>query len=179
VKVVHVKRAPYDLYVGRPAKEVPHHYGNPFSNRAGTKAAIVVDDPVSEFRHWLHGIAHQDLEPERRRWIVRTLPTLAGKVLGCWCVTPEHPDAPCHGTVLAEFARWLEGCTPDEAWDLVDGWKRSQPAPARATDRTNAHGRCSIDVDGVRTHIICTLGSNLEESQRLAGRLQEIRNGRG
>lgn len=194
--VVHCKREPFDVYIGRPAKPVPFHYGNPFSNRAGTKASLVVDDPVTEFRHWLHGIAHTELERDRRRWIVRNLPSLAGKVLGCWCITPENPDADCHGTVLAEFARRLEGCTPDEAWDLVDGWRNdperraasdaaveaalraayTPPAPAGATDCTDVKGTSWLERDGRRVPIIVTLGSDLAESRRLAAALDRLRN---
>lgn len=198
--VVHCKREPFDQYIGRPAKPVPFHYGNPFSNRGGTKAAEVVDDPVTEFRHWLHGIAHTELEQDRRRWIIRNLPSLAGKVLGCWCVTPEWPDAECHGWVLTEFARRLEGCTPDEAWDLVDGWRHDPKrraasdaaveaalqaaytppavdlAPARATDRTDVKGTSWLERDGKRVPIVVTLGSDLAESRRLAAALDRLRN---
>lgn len=93
--IVHVKRAAFDVYVGKPANPALWHYGNPFGK--GEEAVQAFDD-------WLNGFAHQDIEPERRLWILNSLPSLAGKVLGCWCVTPEAPDAPCHGRSLARRA---------------------------------------------------------------------------
>lgn len=105
--IVHCKRAPFDQYVGRPAKPTPYHYGNPFSHKPGTLAAVKVEtaeEAVQAFEDWLDGAAYQEVEPERRLWILNSLPSLAGKVLGCWCVTPEQPDAPCHGRTLARRA---------------------------------------------------------------------------
>jgi hypothetical protein len=159
--VVHVKRAPYDLYVGRPAKETPYHYGNPFSNRPGTKAAIVVDDPVAAFEAWLEGTAFQSLEPERRRWILDSLPELAGKVLACWCVTPENPQADCHGWVLANWARRAA---------LIRATYRTDYTPFAQPDRFIGNGTRGADGQ----HMICTLGDP-RQAQRLAAQLQEIR----
>jgi hypothetical protein len=159
--VVHCKRDRYDLYVGRPAKDVPHHYGNPFSNRAGTKAAIVVDDPVAAFEAWLEGAAFHALEPERRRWILEQLPALAGKVLGCWCVTPENPDAPCHGWVLSTMAKRAAH---------IRATGRTDYTPFAQPDRYI--GNASRNPGG--THMIVTLGNPLR-AQLAAQRLQEIR----
>jgi hypothetical protein len=159
--VVHCKRKPFDVYVGRPAKDVPHHYGNPFSSRPGTKAAIVVDDPVAAFEAWLQGAAYHALEPERRRWILDTMPELAGKVLGCWCVTPENPQADCHGWVLANMAK--------RAAHLV-ATGRTDYQPFAQPDRFI--GNATRDASG--QHMICTLGDP-KRSQRAAERLQEIR----
>lgn len=97
--VVHCKRAEFDVYVGRGADSI---FGNPFSHKQGTKAEIVVESrqaAVQAYRDWLAGTAWQDVEPERRQAILRAIPSLKGKVLGCWCA----PEA-CHGDVLAELA---------------------------------------------------------------------------
>jgi hypothetical protein len=161
VKVVHVKHSPFDVYVGRPAKDVPHHYGNPFSSRPGTKAAIVVDDPVAAFEAWLQGAAYHALEPERRRWILEQLPALAGKVLGCWCVTPEQPDAPCHGRVLSTMARRAA---------LLRATYRTDYQPFEQPDRFI--GNATRDASG--QHMICALGDP-KRAQRAAAQLQEIR----
>lgn len=80
MSVVHCKREPYDVYVGRPSK-----WGNPFSiseNRTREQA-------IQAFEEWI--VTQADL--------MASLPELRGKVLGCWCA----PRA-CHGDVLARLA---------------------------------------------------------------------------
>lgn len=97
--VVHCKHSPYDVYIGRGQGSI---FGNPFTHKEGTQAQVVVGsraEAVQAFRDWLAGVAYQDVEPERRRAILDAIPTLKGKVLGCWCA----PLA-CHGDVLAELA---------------------------------------------------------------------------
>lgn len=78
--VVHCKRAPYDVYVGRPTK-----WGNPFEiGEHGDRATV-----IARYREWILG------KPD----LLADLGELRGKVLGCWCA----PKA-CHGDVLAELA---------------------------------------------------------------------------
>ncbi len=79
--VVYVKRAPYDVYVGRPSP-----FGNPFViGRDGDRGA-----EIQKYRAWL--MAQPAL-------VERVRHELAGKVLGCWCA-----PLPCHGDVLADVA---------------------------------------------------------------------------
>jgi hypothetical protein len=81
MRVVHCKRAKYDVYVGRPSK-----WGNPFSiGRDGTRAQV-----IDKYRAW---ILTQPALVEAARH------ELHGKVLACWCA----PLA-CHAEVLAEIA---------------------------------------------------------------------------
>ena len=86
--VVHCKRAPYDVYIGRPSK-----WGNPFTHEwHGTLARFRCDsrnEAIREYEAWLKQ------QPE----LMASLPELRGKTLGCWC----HPK-PCHGDVLARLA---------------------------------------------------------------------------
>jgi len=78
-RVVHCKRAPYDVYIGRPSK-----WGNPFRiGRDGTRAEV-----IRKYREWL--LQQPDL--------LAALPELKGKVLGCWC-----KPLLCHGDVLVEL----------------------------------------------------------------------------
>jgi Domain of unknown function (DUF4326) len=80
-RVVHVKRAAYDVYIGRPSP-----FGNPFViGRDGDRAAV-----IARYRAWL--LAQPALVERVRR-------ELADKVLGCWCA-----PLPCHGDVLADIA---------------------------------------------------------------------------
>jgi hypothetical protein len=101
--IVHCKRDSFDVYIGRPATPTNQHWGNPFTNRPGTKAAIIVDDPIQAFRLWLRGEAYFDLEPARRTWMLDHIGALHGKVLGCWCA-----PKPCHGDILEELLQeWV------------------------------------------------------------------------
>ena len=102
-KVVHCKKARYDVYVGRPSK-----WGNPFrSGRDGTREQV-----IARYEQWL------DRQPD----LLADLPSLAGLTLACWC-----SPLPCHADVLArraaeaqrdELARFCDVCgftwPPDE-----------------------------------------------------------------
>ena len=82
--VVHIKRAPFHVYIGRPGP-----WGNPFViGRDGDR-----DEVIRKYESWL--LEQPDL--------MARLPELRGKVLGCWCA----PQA-CHGDVLLRLAN-LEG----------------------------------------------------------------------
>lgn len=86
-KVVHCKRKPFDVYIGRPSK-----WGNPFSHLPKTRAKFRVatrDEAVEAYAAWIVQ------QPE----LMAALPELKGKVLGCWCA-PKR----CHGDVLTELA---------------------------------------------------------------------------
>lgn len=80
IKVVHFKRERYDIYIGRGSK-----WGNPFViGRDGSRAEV-----IAAYEKWLRA------QPQ----LLRDLPELRGKVLGCWCA-----PRPCHGDVLAKLA---------------------------------------------------------------------------
>jgi Domain of unknown function (DUF4326) len=81
-RVVHCKREPYDVYVGRGRGS---RWGNPFRTpRDGTREQV-----IAKYEHWL---VHQ---PE----LMAALPQLRGKILGCWCA-----PKPCHADVLLRLA---------------------------------------------------------------------------
>lgn len=87
-RVVHCKRARYDVYVGRPSR-----WGNPFAiGRDGTR-----DEVITRYEEWVQ------TQPS----LMAALPELRGKVLGCWCA-----PARCHGEVLL---RLLEGAESSAA----------------------------------------------------------------
>jgi hypothetical protein len=79
-KVVHCKKAKFDVYIGRPSK-----WGNPFKLRPGDSREKCLDD----YRTWLMN------QPE----LLSALGELKGQILGCWC----KPQS-CHGDILAELA---------------------------------------------------------------------------
>lgn len=80
--VVHCKKEPYDVYIGRPSK-----WGNPFKVGEG---GATREEVVGWYEDWL--LEQPDLVAAVRL-------ELRGKVLGCWCA----PQA-CHGDVLARIA---------------------------------------------------------------------------
>lgn len=77
--VVHCRRAPFDVYIGRPSK-----WGNPFAIGPDSRAVV-----IEKYRAWIV------TQPE----LMAALDELRGKTLGCWC----SPQA-CHGDVLVELA---------------------------------------------------------------------------
>ena len=88
--VVHCKKAPYDVYIGRPSK-----WGNPFTHKQDGKtlAKYIVgsrDEAVEAYREWITN--------GEGKHLMKDLSELKNKVLGCWC----HPQS-CHGDVLSEL----------------------------------------------------------------------------
>lgn len=80
-RVVHCKREPYDVYIGRPSK-----WGNPYVvGRDGDRTTV-----IELYGHYLND--HPELRIAARE-------ELRGKVLGCYC----KPMA-CHGDLLAVIA---------------------------------------------------------------------------
>ena len=80
-RVVHCRKQPYDVYIGRPSK-----WGNPYSiGKDGTRAEVIV-----KYREYV--LRHTKL--------LNLLPELKGKVLGCWC-----KPKPCHGDVLISLLK--------------------------------------------------------------------------
>ena len=78
--VVHCKKEPFDVYIGRPSK-----WGNPFSiGKDGTREEV-----IDKYRNWI-------MEQPK---LLNCVKELEGKILGCWCSPKE-----CHGDVLAELA---------------------------------------------------------------------------
>ena len=79
--VVHCKRDPFDVYIGRPTV-----YGNPFVvGKDGTREEVIL-----KYELWLLA------KPGMVELVKREL---RGKVLGCWCAQKS-----CHGDILARLA---------------------------------------------------------------------------
>lgn len=79
MKVVHCKKAVYNVYIGRPSK-----WGNPFNLGADGDRAEV----IAKYEDWIL------TQPN----LLDSLHELDGKTLGCWCA----PRA-CHGDVLIKL----------------------------------------------------------------------------
>jgi hypothetical protein len=79
-KVVHCKKDPFDVYIGRPSK-----WGNPFV----MSASFSREDVIDLYRKHFLGTPS----------LLDSVSELKDKTLGCFCA----PQA-CHGDVLAEYA---------------------------------------------------------------------------
>ena len=92
IRVVHCKKEPYDVYIGRPSK-----WGNPYSHDPNTTAKFRVntrEEAIEAYRKYItegSGI-----------YLLRDLHELKDKTLGCWC----KPKS-CHGDILKELAEAL------------------------------------------------------------------------
>ena len=81
--VVHCKKSPYDVYVGRPSV-----YGNPYK--------VGVDGVRGECVELYRELFYTDQMKPVRELVERTIKP--GTILGCWC-SPNK----CHGDVIAEY----------------------------------------------------------------------------
>lgn len=106
--VVHCKREPFDLYIGRSGKGKFSVWGNPYRLPDESKRAQVLAD----YRRWLWW------RLEHEPGLLERVAGLAGKRLGCFCA----PRA-CHGDVLAEAAVWAQGqlaARPARDWQIPE-----------------------------------------------------------
>jgi hypothetical protein len=88
---------PKFAYIGRRSKGM--HFGNPFSHHPRSLAAVrvrTVARAVAAFEAWLDGREHQEIEPDRRQWILNNLEQLRNKTLVCFGCQP------CHGHVYVQ-----------------------------------------------------------------------------
>lgn len=80
MRVVNLKRDPYDVYIGRGSK-----WGNPYViGRHGDRTAV-----IAKYKAWIL------TQPQ----LLAQLVELKGKTLGCYCA-----PLPCHGMVLIALA---------------------------------------------------------------------------
>ena len=90
-KVVHFRKDPYDVYIGRGSK-----WGNPFSHKDNTMAKFKVlsrKEAVEKYEEWIKTQPH----------LMENLQELKGKTLGCWC----KPQS-CHGDILKKLVDSLD-----------------------------------------------------------------------
>lgn len=91
IAVVHVRHAPYDVYIGRAVQRQgfpSSKWGNPFK----VSNLYTLEQVLAMYETYVRSGPLWD-----------ALTELDGKTLGCWCKSPKTPDAPCHGDVLARL----------------------------------------------------------------------------
>lgn len=94
--LVHFKKEYFDVYIGRPTK-----WGNPWSHKNNTLAEFQVntrEEAIENYRKWLSGEDFENVLIEQRKWILKNLPCLKDKILGCWCAPKS-----CHGEILLDL----------------------------------------------------------------------------
>lgn len=103
--VVNLKSNQHDVYIGRKkGLNSGQHFGNPFSHNPDWGIACVSREAsILAYEQWLDGTGHENVEPERRLWILKNIHCLMDKSLGCFC----KPLA-CHGDVLKKYADRLD-----------------------------------------------------------------------
>jgi hypothetical protein len=104
------------------------HFGNPFyvsnkKTKLGKVEVANLRDCLLAFNDWLDGTAHQDVEPERRQWILDNLELLRGETIGCFC-----KPKPCHGDI---YRGKLGEITLEEVMAFFDEPKAPTPQTPR------------------------------------------------
>jgi hypothetical protein len=97
-RVVNCRTEKFDVFIGRPSR-----WGNPYSHQTSALAMFRVrtrEEAIAAYATWILQ------QPE----LLAELPTLKGKILGCYC----RPSHACHGDVLARMADGLYDVTPVE-----------------------------------------------------------------
>ncbi len=100
IKVVHCKKAPFDIYIGRANEDLPESkWANPFKigkDDAGTEWSR--EQVIDLYESWVRK------QPE----LMAALPELRDKVLGCWCKDASGGGPACHGDVLVKLLNEIE-----------------------------------------------------------------------
>lgn len=82
-KIVHCKKSPYDVYIGRGSL-----FGNPFKiGIDGTREEV-----IEKYKEYFDDKIRKDM-----RFRISVF-DLKGKILGCWC----KPKC-CHGDIIVKF----------------------------------------------------------------------------
>jgi len=140
-RVGHVSKDQYDVYVGRGSP-----WGNPYVRRGKARQSAYdvqeVEDPVAAYEAYL----------KTRPDLLRLLPELRGKILGCWCYKlGERLPSPerCHAQVLAR---------------LADGRPAEAPQRPVETSLCESEGcglpSCTTGVDGAEACLLHALVSS-------------------
>jgi hypothetical protein len=97
-KVVNLRKAPYDVYIGRAGRGQDGYFGNPYAlGKDGDRDEVLV-----KYKKYFQN--RLDKDPE----FFKRVAALAGKTLGCFC----KPFA-CHGDIIVKY---LGGRNEEPFW---------------------------------------------------------------
>lgn len=95
--VVHVRHAPYDIYVARDMLvRHPDYVDRGFGNTTPIAPGATREQAVAAFARYVQDTAALKARVQAELW---------GKTLGCWCKKPTTYDLPCHAQVLAAISQ--------------------------------------------------------------------------
>jgi len=98
--VVHCKKEPYDIYIGRGGKN-PSKWANPYTHKDLNKTKAKYH--VGSRKEAIEGYEKHLIESG----LINDIEELRGKVLGCWCCNKPADGSEknflCHGQVLAKY----------------------------------------------------------------------------
>lgn len=86
--VVHIYKAPYDVYIGRAGRGQDGYFGNPIRRMPGEAPGST----LIRYREYFYNRLSTDETFKNR------IHQLKGKTLGCFC----KPN-PCHGDIIKEY----------------------------------------------------------------------------
>ncbi len=104
-RVVHVKEAPFDVYIGRRMGAGGEFDESEFHNPYKLDAQTSREDSVGQFYEYIQG----------KPALMAKVSLLRGRTLGCWCKGRSTVDQLCHGDVLAALAEGKEWVAPQAA----------------------------------------------------------------
>lgn len=121
-KVVHCKKEPYDVYIGRGTES---KWGNPYSHKRGTLAKYVVgsrEEAIQKFEQYL--LSNEEL--------MRDIEELREKTLGCWCTNSGDwnpgDKLKCHGQIIQKYFKIKQlGLEYYLEKDYIENLKKSNP----------------------------------------------------
>lgn len=87
-KVVNLRFAPYDVYIGRAGKGKDGYFGNPIKLKPGESRGSTIE----KYKIYFYNRIQTDEEFKKK------VLELQGKTLGCFC----KPNS-CHGDVIKEY----------------------------------------------------------------------------
>ncbi|MFY2658217.1 DUF4326 domain-containing protein [Achromobacter xylosoxidans] len=107
-RVVHVREAPYDVYIGRPNGDLP---GHKLCNQWKSGVDGTLEQVVERFHQ--HLTSSPELRAEAK--------ALKGQTIACWCKKRPDINRLCHGDVVAAVADGREWAPPQVGQrDLFD-----------------------------------------------------------
>lgn len=108
-------KEPYDIYIGRGKNSI---WGNPFSHKEGTLAKFKTNsrkESIEKFEEYLlHNIE-----------LLKQLPLLKGKILGCWCKKPNI-FVECHGDLLVDILNIMTTYGFNDTTDAIEIYRKNK-----------------------------------------------------
>ena len=97
VRVVHFKKEPYDIYIGRLPKGKYNKWAYPKELKESLPPTATRKEIIQAYEDYL--LSNEEL--------LNDICELKDKVLGCWCKNEGGGGKSCHGDILAKWVKKL------------------------------------------------------------------------